>query len=51
MGRLDYNSEGLLILTNDGNLARVLELPENRIERVKILLKIGIQGQSFWSIR
>ncbi len=27
VGRLDLNSEGLLLLTNDGALARVLELP------------------------
>lgn len=27
VGRLDYNSEGLLLLTNDGGLARRLELP------------------------
>ncbi|WP_158809611.1 pseudouridine synthase, partial [Beijerinckia sp. L45] len=27
IGRLDYNTEGLLLLTNDGGLARVLELP------------------------
>jgi 23S rRNA pseudouridine2605 synthase len=27
VGRLDYNSEGLLLLTNDGGLARRLEMP------------------------
>ena len=29
IGRLDLNSEGLLLLTNDGGLARKLELPSN----------------------
>ncbi len=33
VGRLDYLSEGLIIITNDGELARALELPSNRIER------------------
>lgn len=28
VGRLDFNSEGLLLLTNDGGLKRALELPE-----------------------
>ncbi len=33
VGRLDYLSEGLLIITNDGDLARALELPSFRLER------------------
>lgn len=39
VGRLDLNSEGLLLLTNDGALARKLELPANgwtRRYRVRI---------------
>lgn len=30
VGRLDLNSEGLLLLTNDGALSRKLELPDNQ---------------------
>jgi 23S rRNA pseudouridine2605 synthase len=33
VGRLDYNSEGLLLLTNDGALARWLELPATGLDR------------------
>jgi len=32
-GRLDYNSEGLLILSSDGEVTRELELPKNKFER------------------
>ncbi|MEQ1608253.1 MAG: pseudouridine synthase [Hyphomonadaceae bacterium] len=33
IGRLDLNTEGLLLLTNDGELARGLELPATGLER------------------
>jgi 23S rRNA pseudouridine2605 synthase len=39
VGRLDYNTEGLLLLTNDGDLARNLELPSSKVKR-KYLVKI-----------
>ena len=33
IGRLDFNTEGLLLLTNDGGFKRLLELPANAVER------------------
>lgn len=33
VGRLDFNTEGLLILTNNGDFSRKLELPSSRISR------------------
>ncbi|QDH15947.1 rRNA pseudouridine synthase [Oecophyllibacter saccharovorans] len=37
VGRLDLNSEGLLLLTNDGSLARELELPARKwIRRYRV---------------
>src|SRR5215213_2056326 len=34
VGRLDFDSEGLLILTNDGDLAATLTHPRHEVERV-----------------
>lgn len=33
IGRLDFNTEGLLLLTNDGELKRLLELPSTQVPR------------------
>jgi 23S rRNA pseudouridine2605 synthase len=44
IGRLDLNSEGLLLLTNDGALARTLELPSTgwrRRYRVRVYGRLG----------
>lgn len=46
IGRLDYNTEGLLMLTTDGALARYLELPKNhfvREYRARVFGKIDIE--------
>ena len=43
VGRLDYNTEGLILLTNDGELARKLEMPSSeflRRYRVRIRGKV-----------
>ena len=42
VGRLDYNSEGLILLTNDGEIARLLEQPSSDIERV---YKVRVYGR------
>lgn len=42
VGRLDYDSEGLLILTNDGELAATLTHPRHEVERVYEAQVLGI---------
>ena len=40
-GRLDWNSEGMLLFTDDGDLARLLEHPNSRIPRRYFVLVEG----------
>jgi len=42
VGRLDFNSEGILILTNDGDLAYALTHPAKEVEKVYIVKVKGI---------
>jgi 23S rRNA pseudouridine2605 synthase len=42
IGRLDINSEGLLLLTNDGEFARAMELPASKVPRT---YKVRVYGK------
>lgn len=42
VGRLDYDTTGLIILTNDGNLTNFLTHPRNNIEKVYVAKIEGI---------
>ncbi len=42
IGRLDYNTTGLLLLTNDGNLANTLMHPKNCVEKCYLAKIEGI---------
>ena len=42
VGRLDYNTEGLIILTNDGEFAEKIAHPSNEIEKEYI---VKVEGQ------
>jgi 23S rRNA pseudouridine2605 synthase len=44
VGRLDYDSEGLLLLTNDGDLAARLTHPRHEVDRVYEARVRGIPG-------
>ncbi len=65
VGRLDFNTEGLLLMTNDGELKRQLELPSTGVERAyraraygtvtqeqleELMLGVEIEGMRYSSI-
>ena len=41
VGRLDYNSEGLLLMTNDGDLANSLSKASNSVEKTYLVKVAG----------
>ncbi len=45
VGRLDYDTTGALILTNDGELANLLTHPKNKVEKVYIAKVRGLIGK------
>ncbi len=45
VGRLDISSEGLLLLTNSGDLSRYYESPANKIERIYKVRVFGRQKE------
>ena len=45
IGRLDLNTEGLLLLTNDGGLKRTLELPATKVPRTYRARAFGAVSQ------
>ncbi len=46
VGRLDLNTEGLLLLTNDGGLKRTMELPATKVPRTYRARAFGVVTQS-----
>lgn len=42
VGRLDYNSEGLLIMTNDGELANSITHPGNKVSKTYLVKISGV---------
>ena len=45
VGRLDYDTTGALILTNDGELANLLTHPKNNVEKVYVAKVKGLIGK------
>ena len=52
VGRLDFNSEGLLLLTNDGGLARRLELPTTGwVRRYRARAYGGVEAKALEALK
>ena len=47
IGRLDFNTEGLLLFTNNGEIARYYELPKNKIKRIYDVKVFGDFKESY----
>ena len=45
IGRLDYNTSGLLLFTNDGSLTFKITHPKHKIEKIYIAKIIGIPNK------
>ena len=41
IGRLDMNTEGLILLTNNGEVARILEMPATQLKRIYFARVVG----------
>lgn len=46
VGRLDYNTSGLIILTNDGEFAQLLMHPRHQIDKVYVVKVKGIPSKA-----
>ena len=51
VGRLDYDSEGLLLMTNSGDIKRKMELPNNNWKRRHVFCGVGFKNYPKWRCR
>jgi len=52
VGRLDYNTEGLLLLTNDGDLSQHLSHPRHHVEKTYLVkVRGGVDEKKLASLR
>jgi 23S rRNA pseudouridine2605 synthase len=52
VGRLDFDTTGVLLLTNDGNLTNLLLHPKNKIEKVYLAkIKGIIKGEDIYKLK